>query len=217
MMNSNKKTLSCICAKQGCWRGNDEGIPQYCQANNYLDELESSSKKYQQPEAIDIYKAASMVGQHNNGMTPRIKEALLLAKELKLNRIGFAVCTSMEWEMGHIKKLFTREGFQVFTASCQIGRVNAVSRGVSEVKDFVRSSCNPIAQAEILNSEDTQLNFILGLCMGHDILFNLYSKAPVSTLIVKDRVTGNNPAAALYGWHRRKDLFDVVITDDKVV
>ena len=217
MMNSKKKTLSCICAKQGCWRGDDEGIPQYCQANNYMDELESSTNKYQQPVTIDIYKAASIVGQHNNGMTPRIKEALLLAKELRLKRIGFACCVSMEWEMSYIKKLFTREGFQVFTVSCQIGRVNAISRGIPEVKDCVRSLCNPIAQAEILNSEETQLNFILGLCMGHDILFNLCSKAPVSTLIVKDRVTGNNPAAALYGWHRRKDLFDVVITDDEVV
>jgi len=53
--------------------------------------------------------------------------------------------------------------------------------------------------------------------MGHDILFTQYSKAPVSTLIVKDRVTGNNPAAALYGWHRRKDLFGIVISDDEIV
>ena len=53
--------------------------------------------------------------------------------------------------------------------------------------------------------------------MGHDILFNQYSMAPVSTLIVKDRVTGNNPAAALYGWHRRKDLFGVEITADEIV
>jgi len=150
-------------------------------------------------------------------MTPRIEEALLLAKELKLQRIGFAACASMEWELGYLKKLFIKEGFQVFTVSCQIGRVSAESRGVPEVNDCVRSLCNPIAQAEILNSENTQLNFILGLCMGHDILFNQYSMAPVSTLIVKDRVTGNNPAAALYGWHRRKDLFGVEITADEIV
>ena len=216
-MNPKKKTLSCICSKQGCWRGSDAGIPEYCQANNYINELETATNEYNKPEALALYKAASIVGQHNNGMTPRIEEALLLAKELKLKRIGFAACSAMEWEMGYLKKLFTREGFQVFTASCQIGRVNAESRGIPEVKDCVRSTCNPIAQAEILNSDDTQLNFILGLCMGHDILFTLYSKAPVSTLIVKDRVTGNNPAAALYGWHRRKDLFGVVISDDETV
>jgi uncharacterized metal-binding protein len=216
-MNSNKKTLSCICPKQGCWRGSNEGIPEYCQVNNYINELEIATSEYNTPEAVALYRAASIVGQHNNGMTPRIEEALLLAKELKLRRIGFAACVSMEWELGYLKKLFTKEGFQVFSVSCQIGRVNAESRGVPEVNDCVRSLCNPITQAKILNSDDTQLNFILGLCMGHDILFTQYSKAPVSTLIVKDRVTGNNPAAALYGWHRRKDLFGIEITADKEV
>ena len=44
----------------------------------------------------------------------------------------------------------------------------------------------------------TDLNIILGLCLGHDITFSMHSKAPVTTLIVKDRRTGNNPAAALY-------------------
>jgi len=147
----------------------------------------------------------------------RIEEALLIANELKLKRIGFAACTSMVWELGYLIKLFTRKGFDVFAASCQIGRVRAQARRVPEVEECTRSSCNPIAQAEILNREDTQLNFILGLCMGHDILFTQYSKAPVSTLIVKDRVTGNNPAAALYGWHRRKQLFGIELTDDDVV
>ncbi|MFC1941008.1 DUF1847 domain-containing protein [Chloroflexota bacterium] len=216
-MSSENKTLSCICPKQGCWRGIGKGIPKYCQANNFIREIETSTNEYHKPEAIALYKAASIVGQHNNGMTPRIKEAVIFAKELKLERIGFAACSSMEWEMPVIEKLFAKEGFQVFTVSCQIGRVNAESRGVPEVQGFVRSTCNPIAQAEILNSEDTQLNFILGLCMGHDSLFTKYSKAPVSTLIVKDRVTGNNPAAAIYGWHRRKDLFGIEIHSGETV
>jgi len=216
-VDSKKKTLKCICSKQGCWRGSDKGVPEYCQANNYLKDIEEATSEYSNPSTIAMYKAASVVGEHNNGMTPRIEEALLFAKELKLKRIGFASCTAMVWELGYLMKLFTGEGFEVFAVSCQIGRVGAQSRGVPEVKDCVRSWCNPIAQAKILNSEDTQLNFILGLCMGHDILFNQYSQAPVSTLIVKDRVTGNNPAAALYGWHRRKQLFGVELTDDEIV
>jgi uncharacterized metal-binding protein len=31
------------------------------------------------------------------------------------------------------------------------------------------------------------------------MLFAKYSRAPVTTLVVKDRVTGHNPAAVLYG------------------
>ena len=35
-----------------------------------------------------------------------------------------------------------------------------------------------------------KMYFIIGLCLGHAILFTHYSKAPVSTPIVKDRMTG---------------------------
>jgi uncharacterized metal-binding protein len=44
---------------------------------------------------------------------------------------------------------------------------------------------------------------IIGLCVGHDMLFTSNSKAPVTTLIVKDRMLGHNPIIALYsGYHR---------------
>jgi uncharacterized metal-binding protein len=42
------------------------------------------------------------------------------------------------------------------------------------------------------------LNIMVGLCVGHDILFLRYSKAETTPLIVKDRSTGHNPVAALY-------------------
>jgi uncharacterized metal-binding protein len=58
--------------------------------------------------------------------------------------------------------------------------------------------CNPILQAKTLNEEHTELNVVIGLCVGHDSLFYKYSEAPVTTLVVKDRVLGHNPVAALY-------------------
>lgn len=58
--------------------------------------------------------------------------------------------------------------------------------------------CNPILQARLLNEAKTDLNVVIGLCVGHDSLFYKYSDAYVTTLVTKDRVTGNNPAAALY-------------------
>ena len=50
-----------------------------------------------------------------------------------------------------------------------------------------------------LNRAETDLNIIVGLCVGHDILFTKYSDAPVTTLVVKDRVAGHNPVSVLYG------------------
>ena len=212
-----KKTSRCLCVQQGCWRDDRGEIPTYCEANIYSDELDRSVKEYSKKGVVDIYKAACVVRAHNDGMTPRIEEALLYAKELKLRKIGFAACVSMVSELDLLVRLFTKEGFKVYTVGCQIGGADATKRGVPEVQGYSASTCHTIAQAEILNKEKTELNFIVGLCMGHDILFSQYSQAPVSTLIVKDRVTGHNPAAALYGWHRRKHLFGFTISDTDIV
>jgi uncharacterized metal-binding protein len=54
-------------------------------------------------------------------------------------------------------------------------------------------SCNPAGQAKFLAENNTELNISFGLCMGHDLIFNQKSKAPVTTLVVKDREHKNNP------------------------
>ena len=54
------------------------------------------------------------------------------------------------------------------------------------------ASPNPVSVAK------TAFNIIIGLCIGHDMLFTKHSRAPVTTLIVKDRFTGHNPVISLY-------------------
>ena len=43
----------------------------------------------------------------------------------------------------------------------------------------------------------TAFNILVGLDVGHDMLFTPYSKAPVTTLVAKDRLTGHNPVISL--------------------
>ncbi len=57
--------------------------------------------------------------------------------------------------------------------------------------------CNPIGQAKFLCSAKTELNILLGRCVGHDSLFIKHSDAPVTVFAVKDRVLGHNPLAAI--------------------
>ena len=59
--------------------------------------------------------------------------------------------------------------------------------------------CNPIYQARALNRAGTELNIVMGLCVGHDSLFYKYIDGLTTTLVVKDRATGHNPVAVLYG------------------
>ena len=59
------------------------------------------------------------------------------------------------------------------------------------------------------SAEQTEFNVMIGLCVGHDTIFLQHSAAPVTVLIVKDRVLGHNPVQALYlantGYSRFKE------------
>ena len=59
--------------------------------------------------------------------------------------------------------------------------------------------CNAIGQAIVLNEAHTDLNILLGLCVGHDSLFIKHSDAPITVFAVKDRVLCHNPLAVIYG------------------
>jgi uncharacterized metal-binding protein len=208
-MSKIPKTTSCICKKQGCWGDGNNHIPAYCYANNHINALDNANKKYSEETTIDYYKSASLVSSKYDGMRPRIAEAIDFVKEMGFHKIGFAACLAFEYEMKTIREIFVKEELEPIIVGCQIGNSTPGDRGVAELLKYSNSTCNPIGQAEILNEESTQLNFIVGLYMGHDILFSEYSSAPVSTLVVKDRMTGNNPVAALHGYHLRKSLLGI--------
>jgi uncharacterized metal-binding protein len=58
----------------------------------------------------------------------------------------------------------------------------------------------------MLNRAKTELNIQMGLCLGHDILFQKYCEAPVTVLVVKDRALANNPMGVAYGSYWRNKL-----------
>ena len=195
------------CTKIECSKGYPEGAPEWCAASGHRDIIEQTKTRYAEPGNLKIYLASGKVVREGYGIWPRVQEAIEFAKELKLSKIGFASCISLISELRLVTHLFTGAGFEVVSSACQIGRVSPEARGLSkDITDHRGLTCNPIAQAEICNNAGTQLNYILGLCLGHDILFMRNSRAPVSVLIVKDRVTGHNPAAALYAEHLRRSL-----------
>ena len=204
-----KETLMCsTCTKVECRSNYPQGIPKWCNATAFKGALEKTKTEYARADNIEIYKAAGKVVSGGYGKWPRVQEAIEFAKELKVKKIGLASCVALLNEMNLVARLFSGAGFEVISSACQIGKVSPEDRGVAfEGIERRHMFCNPIAQAEICNESGTELNFILGLCLGHDILFTRHSKAPASVLIVKDRVTGHNPAVALYADNLRQALF----------
>lgn len=64
-------------------------------------------------------------------------------------------------------------------------------------------------QAQMLNRAKTELNIQMGLCLGHDILFQKHAEAPVTVLAVKDRVLANNPMGVVYGSYWKSKLLEL--------
>ena len=96
-------------------------------------------------------------------------------------------------------KIFRHHGFEVVGIACKCGAHRKTEVGIPEsCNNCGANMCNPILQAEYLNGQKVDLKVVIGLCVGHDSLFYKYAEAPVTTLIVKDRVLGHNPVAALY-------------------
>ena len=119
----------------------------------------------------------------------RVEEIRNFARLSGIKRIGIASCIGLQKEANKLKQFLEAE-FEVYSVDCKIGRI-ASSELLSDQSRGL--SCNPSGQAEYLKENNTGLNIAFGLCMGHDILFNQKSEAPVTTLIVKDREHKHNP------------------------
>jgi len=120
----------------------------------------------------------------------RVEELKLFAENSGFKRIGIAHCVGMTREALQLKEKLS-EKFEVFTVDCKYAKISGAEMFNDETVHG--TSCNPAGQADFLDKNNTDLNISFGLCMGHDIMFNMKSKAPTTTLIVKDREHKHNP------------------------
>lgn len=118
-----------------------------------------------------------------NRKNDRIQEIIEYAKISKIKSIGIAHCTSLSKQANVLSQILNKEGFTVEQVNCKIGKIPFSDL----IPNYEGISCNPAGQAKYLEDKKTELNIVLGLCLGHDMIFNSKSKAPVTTLIVKDR------------------------------
>ena len=120
----------------------------------------------------------------------RIEELKLYASNSGFKRIGIAHCIGMTREAQQLKERLSDQ-FEVYTVDCKYGKIPASEMLNDETERG--TTCNPAGQAAFLAENNTELNVSLGLCMGHDIMFNMKSKVPTTTLVVKDREHKHNP------------------------
>ena len=195
------------CAKFHCDHL-DSDWPDFCMTTNNPSEFfdEALEEYRDDPMTRKIFQAAAECEGLYYGALTRVEEVALFAKKIGAKRIGIATCMGLRAETQTFAKVLKAKGFEsVCAVICKVGGIDKTQ---AEIPEDVKvrpgeheSLCNPIVQAKILNSQNTDLNVIVGLCVGHDTLFIQHSDAPVTYLIVKDRVLAHNPAAALYQSH----------------
>ena len=116
----------------------------------------------------------------------RLEEIAIFAKRLGYKKIGVAFCIEYEREARLVYDILSRY-FEVFSVCCKVCSFEKESLGIKKSDDLeFEAVCNPIGQALLLNDDLTDLNIMLGLKTGYDILFAKYSEAPSITLPVEE-------------------------------
>lgn len=155
-------------------------------------------------EDRDIHRAAAAIEARHYMQKTRIDEVILFCREIGYERLGVAFCIGLQKEAKIICS-FLRQHFAVFSVCCKICGVSKDVLLLEKIdENRAEVMCNPIIQARALENDETQLNITVGLCVGHDILFNKHSHVSVTALVVKDRVLAHNPVGAVYSGYYRK-------------
>jgi uncharacterized metal-binding protein len=192
-----KRTPRCAsCQAKDCTTGKD------CFAD-----ADRQRAMYYDPRIGILHKAASAIEARHYCKEPRIREIMLFAKEMGFRRLGLAFCIGLAEEARVVADILGGE-FDVVSVCCKLCGIAKAGFGFEQIvpdKD-PEVMCNPVGQAALLNDAETELNVICGLCVGHDALFTMASRSPVTTLIVKDRVLAHNPVGAIYCQYIRRNL-----------
>lgn len=200
-IKDNNVKRSCIdCGVINC-NSMDSMYPDFC-PTTHMDEalLHQAMELYiEDEENHKVTTAAAEVEFENYCKMTRVEEIMEFARKIGAKKLGIATCVGLISEARTAAKIFRKHGFEVCGVGCKVGAQSKTSVGIDARCESVgKNICNPILQAKLLNEEKTDLNIVIGLCVGHDSMFYKYSDALCTTLVTKDRVLGHNPVAALY-------------------
>lgn len=193
--------MSCAdCGAAKCHMG-DTNFTEFCPTGkmdpDFLNEIKQ--EYLDDEENLKLMQVSSDVEYEGYGNWPRVVEIAQFALRMGYKKIGLAACVGLLKEARVAAKVLRSYGLEVYGIGCKVGMIPKQDMGIPEEHNATGMSiCNPIMQAALLAEHGTEFNVVIGLCVGHDTVFYKYSKAPVTTLVCKDRVLGHNPVACLY-------------------
>lgn len=198
------------CKKHSCEEGTLEDAPKNCPCRE-TETLEKIKEQYQDPEIAALAYHSARVEAEGYCKKTRLEEIIDFANRCGFHKLGVAFCIGLWREAEVFCSILRKHGFEVSSIACKNGSIPKEFLGIQDAQKVCPGTfepmCNPIGQATFLNQSGTELNILLGLCVGHDSLFFKYSDAPVTVFAVKDRVLAHNPLGAVYlaqGYYKNK-------------
>jgi uncharacterized metal-binding protein len=199
-----------MCSEHYCKSGEFEKLPSNCPCDE-KEEQEKIKRLYSEDENYKLAYNSALVEAEGYCKKTRLEETMDFANKCNFKKLGVAFCVGLSNEAKMLCTVLRHNGFEVNSVVCKNG---SISKEFLKIKDNEKvrpgsyePMCNPIGQAILLNNAKTDLNIVLGLCVGHDSLFIKYSNAPITVFAVKDRVLAHNPIGALYlsdGYYKNK-------------
>ncbi|MDE6937283.1 MAG: DUF1847 domain-containing protein, partial [Lachnospiraceae bacterium] len=168
-----ERVMSCIdCGVKNCDKV-DKTYPDYCLTTNMDPEVyQDAMDRYKEEDNHKVMVAAAEVEYEHYCQYTRVEEIIAFAKKIEAKKIGIATCVGLLKESRTLAAILRSHGFEVYGIACKAGATPKTDVGIPEKCNGIGiNMCNPILQAKTLNKAKTDLNVVVGLCVGHDSLF----------------------------------------------
>ncbi len=194
-LGSPERIIDCIaCLDRVCLSGG--------QCPGVISELHCPTETHEHTQILDV---ATDIAWETERRLCRVAEFVHFCHGMGYEHVGVAFCVELFRETQILTHLLRRY-LRVTPVCCKIGGIRTADAEAAPRGGQI--ACNPLGQAAELNRAGTDVNTLVGLCMGCDLLLTRHSLAPVSTLFVKDRSLANNPVGALYSHYYLTELID---------
>lgn len=189
------------CKVFACRSGHLEVAPENCPMRD--GDVTNTRSALTDPTIRKMARESALVEAEGYCQWTRVEETIEFARRMGYKKLGIAFCAGLRDEANILLRVLEANGFEVASVVCKNGSIPKEDLDIADCQKVrpgtFEAICNPVGQAAVLNKDNTDLNIVFGLCVGHDTLFIKHSDAPVTCLVAKDRVTAHNPVGALYG------------------
>lgn len=189
-----KKDGGCVC-EDTCrfYIYQPENAPEQCSARIHAETLEQAKEicETEGTHARKIWEAFAPLIGTGGAKKSRVEHIVDFSRSLGVTKIGIASCLRYIEDACFLQRLFLKEDFQCAAVFCKVGGWQTKDIGIDKDTDWI--ICNPVSQAMILNKLGCEVAVTLGLCMGHEMIFNKYAEGYVTNLYVKEKISRERP------------------------